>query len=296
MKILSKILPFLLIIVLASCEKSEEVLPKVSSSEKEIQKGKVTKTININGTTREYIVYIPKNYDGKKAYPLVLTFHGLGGTMETSFSNSKLHLVAENENFIVVYPNGISKRWNAVSANNNADIDFTRTLLNQLQNDYNIESKRIYSTGMSNGGYFSFLLACELSDKIAAIASVTGLMFQPVLNNCQPTRPIAVLQIHGTADNVVDYSGVDEVLNFWINHNNSNITPTIENIPNTNIGDRSTVKRFRYENGDEDVEVQHLKVIGGGHDWPGHAGNMDIDASQEVWNFIKNYNLDGKIE
>lgn len=284
---------FLITLFLISCNKSDDTEPV--NPEQGISTGKITKQLNVNGTTRDYIVYIPENYTNTTSYPLVLAFHGLGGTMETSYNNSKLYLLAESENFIAVHPNGISNQWNAVTANNNIDVDFTQALLNQLEADYSIESNRIYSAGMSNGGFFSFLLACELSERIAAIGSVTGLMFQPVINNCQPTRPIPVLQIHGTQDNVVNYSGVDDVINFWINHNNTDSAPIISTIPNTNTTDGSTVERFTYLNGDNEVEIQHLKVTGGAHDWPGHQGNMDIDATEEIWNFLREYDLNGKI-
>ena len=124
------------------------------------------------------------------------------------------------ENFIVVHPNGISNTW-TVSANDDTDINFIVALLNQLEEDYNIESNRIYSTGMSMGGFFSFSLACRLSDRIAAVASVTGSMYQPAINNCSPVKPMPILQIHGTEDVSVQYSSVAGLLDFWTSHNNT---------------------------------------------------------------------------
>ena len=149
---------------------------------------------------------------------------------------------------------------------------------------------------MSNGGNFSFTLACGLNDRIAAIASVTGLMLQMAIGNCIPSRPLAVLHIHGTEDLIANYAFVQGGLDFWTDHNNTNDFPIISDIPNIDSGDGSTVKRFEYLNGNSNVEVQHLKITGGGHEWLGFSGNMDINASDEVWNFVKNFDLSGKIE
>jgi len=146
------------------------------------------------------------------------------------------------------------------------------------------------------GGFFSFSLACRLSDRIAAVASVTGSMYQPAINNCSPVKPMPILQIHGTEDVIVQYSSVAGLLDFWTSHNNTDALPIISNIPDSDTGDGSTVERYEYLNGDNDVEVQHLKITGGGHEWPGFQGNMDINASEEVWSFVKAFDLNGKIE
>ena len=148
---------------------------------------------------------------------------------------------------------------------------------------------------MSNGGNFSFTLACGLSNRVASIASVTGLMFQGFIGDCTPTRPLSVLHIHGTEDPIANYSFVQRGLDFWISHNNTEDLPIISNIPDIDTQDGSVVEKHRYLNGENGVEVIHLKVIGGGHDWPGFQGNMDINASEEVWNFLKAFDLNGKI-
>jgi polyhydroxybutyrate depolymerase len=279
-----------LIFILLSCSKDEDAqLTPV------IETGKMTKQLVVNNTNREYIIYVPENFTGTSSLPLLLSFHGLSSNMNFNYDYTNFSELAERENFIVVHPNGIDNRW-TVSATNNPDIDFIEALLDQLENDYNIASNRIYSTGMSNGGNFSFTLACGLNDRIAAIASVTGLMLQMAIGNCIPSRPLAVLHIHGTEDLIANYAFVQGGLDFWTDHNNTNDFPIISDIPNIDSGDGSTVKRFEYLNGNSNVEVQHLKITGGGHEWPGFSGNMDINASDEVWNFVKNFDLSGKIE
>jgi len=279
-----------LIFILLSCSKDEDAqLTPV------IETGKMTKQLVVNNTNREYIIYVPENFTGTSSLPLLLSFHGLSSNMNFNYDYTNFGELAERENFIVVHPNGIDNRW-TVSATNNPDIDFIEALLDQLENDYNIASNRIYSTGMSNGGNFSFTLACGLNDRIAAIASVTGLMLQMAIGDCIPSRPLAVLHIHGTEDLIANYAFVQGGLDFWTDHNNTNDFPIISDIPNIDSGDGSTVKRFEYLNGNSNVEVQHLKITGGGHEWPGFSGNMDINASDEVWNFVKNFDLSGKIE
>ena len=278
----------MLLIIACSKSENEQITPNVPT-------GKMIKELTVNGITREYIIYIPENYNVTTAFPLLLSFHGLSSNMEFNYSYTNFDELAERENFIVVHPNGISNTW-TVSANDDTDIDFIVSLLNQLEEDYNIESNRIYSTGMSMGGFFSFSLACRLSDRIAAVASVTGSMYQPAINNCSPVKPMPILQIHGTEDGIVQYSSVAGLLDFWTSHNNTDALPIISNIPDSDTGDGSTVKRYEYLNGDNDAEVQHLKITGGGHEWPGFQGNMDINASEEVWNFVKAFDLNGKIE
>ena len=278
----------MLLIIACSKSENEQITPNVPT-------GKMIKELTVNGITREYIIYIPENYNVTTAFPLLLSFHGLSSNMEFNYSYTNFDELAERENFIVVHPNGISNTW-TVSANDDTDINFIVALLNQLEEDYNIESNRIYSTGMSMGGFFSFSLACRLSDRIAAVASVTGSMYQPAINNCSPVKPMPILQIHGTEDGTVQYSSVAGLLDFWTSHNNTDDLPIIFNIPDSDTGDGSTVERFEYLNGDSDVEVQHLKITGGGHEWPGFQGNMDINASEEVWSFVTAFDLNGKIE
>jgi polyhydroxybutyrate depolymerase len=274
-------------LLIISCSKSED--------EPSVLTGKMTKNLIVNGTDREYIIYVPESYNAATAVPLLLSFHGLTSNMEFNYNYTNFDELAERENFIVVHPNGIDNRW-TLSASNNPDIDFIEALLEQLENDYNIESNRIYSTGMSNGGNFSFTLACGLSNRIAAIGSVTGLMLQVAIGDCIPTRPLAILHIHGTEDLIANYAFVQGGLDFWIEHNTINMNPIVSNIPNIDTQDGSTVEKYEYLDSENSVEVLHLKVIGGGHQWPGFQGNMDIDASEEVWNFVKAFDLNGKIE
>lgn len=157
---------------------------------------------------------------------------------------------------------------------------------------------------MSNGGFMSFHLACNLSERIAAIASVTGSMTDLTLNGCDAQRPVPVMQIHGTQDPVVSYNGsnlsisMNELIAYWVNHNNCNPTPTIYNVPDTNTTDQCTAEYRVYRDGDAGVNVEFFHIEGGGHTWPDGlldigVTNRDINASDEVWKFFSKYDLNG---
>ncbi len=160
---------------------------------------------------------------------------------------------------------------------------------------------------MSNGGFMSFRLACDLSAKIAAVGSVTGSITPSTLVNCNASHPMPIIQIHGTTDATVPYNGsagwiasVTNVLSHWGTFNNCSLVPTIVNVPNTNTIDGSTVEKYTYENGVNCSEVVHFKVTNGQHTWPGSifnfAGtNYDINASVKIWNFLSRYDIFGLI-
>jgi polyhydroxybutyrate depolymerase len=155
---------------------------------------------------------------------------------------------------------------------------------------------------MSNGGFLSFLLAGQISSRIAAIASVTGSMTPETYNDSNPQHPTPILQMHGTADGFVYYNGTDwsepieDVLQYWVDYNNCNATPTITALPDLDPNDGSTVELHVYVEGDNGVSVVHYKIIGAGHTWPGNSGaNRDIDASEEIWNFFSRYDINGLI-
>lgn len=267
-------------------------------------------TINHDGLIRQYILYIPASYDPATQSPLVLSFHGYSSNAQTNFNYTNFKSIADTAGFILIHPqgtllNGVT-HWNVGGLTLGSTVDdvgFVSNLLDTVSAHYNIDQDRIYSTGMSNGGYMSFLLSCQLSNRIAAIASVTGSMTPQTYNNCNPQHPTPVLQIHGTEDGTVPYDGdptwtesINDVLQYWVNFNNCNLTPSVSNVPDINASDGSTVDHIVYSEGDNYVTTEHFKVYNGGHDWPGAWGNMDISASEEVWKFLSQYDINGLIE
>ena len=271
----------------------------------------VSGTIQSGGLVREYRLYKPAAYTGATAVPLIINMHGYGSNnLEQEFYGD-FRGIADTANFLIVHPNGTldnqgQRFWNTFG--NGATVDdvgFIRDLIDSLSATYNIDPQRIYATGMSNGGFMSYALACELNDRIAAIASVTGSMAPSKLATCNPQRPVPVMEIHGTADNVVPYNGqpltmtaIPTLVSAWVAFNNCNPTPVVTSVPNTSTADGCTAEHSVYSGGDAGSTVEHYKIIGGGHTWPGAAfiigvTNQDFKASQEIWRFFSQYDLNG---
>ncbi|MFH1119144.1 MAG: T9SS type A sorting domain-containing protein [Bacteroidota bacterium] len=259
-----------------------------------------------DGINRSWIVYLPENYNQGESLPLMLALHGLTQDGLEIMQFSDFNTIADTGNFVVAYPDGVDNSWNVGFAGGSTadDVGFLSALIDTLHQRYNIDLNRVYATGLSNGGFMSYRLACELGDRIAAIAPVAGTMTDGSYNSCTPQRQIPVLHIHGTADIVVNYNGgfgnksVDQVLSFWNNYNNCPAIPLIEELPDL-VAEGSTVERHTWAPCDESTEVMLLKVINGGHTWPGSVGvtgigntNRDIVASSEIWNFVKRFSLE----
>ncbi len=271
----------------------------------------IVDSIFVGGIYRTYRLYVPTIYTGATARPLILNLHGYTSNALQQQQYTNFKPIADTANFLMVYPQGTKDGsnqpyWNAgFSTTQVNDIAFLSALIDSLDLTYNINLNRVYSTGMSNGGFMSHTLACELSNRITAIASVTGGIFTTQYgSNCHPTRPVPVMQVHGTADATVPYAGnmsqgmmpIDSVVRYWVKKNNCNPTPTFSNVPNTNTTDGCTAEHYKYSGGNLGSTVELYKIIGGGHTWPGFpfggAGtNMDINASKEIWRFFNKYNL-----
>tara|TARA_B100001287_G_scaffold9437_1_gene7290 strand:+ start:3267 stop:4493 length:1227 start_codon:yes stop_codon:yes gene_type:complete len=266
-------------------------------------------SITHDNLQRDYILYIPSSYNPANPVPLVFCFHGYGSSATVNFNYTNFKAIADTAGFILVHPQGTLLQgvthWNVggwTLASNIDDVGFTNALIDSISIDYSINPNKIYSTGMSNGGYMSFLLACNPESRFAAIASVTGSMTTQTYYGCNPERPTPILQIHGTADGTVPYYGnpswtmsIDNVIQYWSSFNNCNPNPTISYIQNSNPFDGSTVEKIIYYGGQNGTSIEHFKVIGGGHDWPGVFGNMDMNASNEIWNFFYKYDINGLI-
>ena len=273
----------------------------------------INASITHDGIQRNYILYIPELYDGSSDVPLVLNFHGFGSNANQQMFYGDFRDIADTEGFLLVHPEGTTfignQFWNVGFPGISSTIDdvgFTEALIDELATLYTIDLDRVYATGMSNGGFMSFLLACQLSEKIAAVASVTGSVTQDTFDDCNAQHPIPVLQIHGTDDGVVLYNGnnlsipIADVISYWVDYNNCETTPTTTTLPDVDVSDGSTVEHSVYEDGDNGITTEHMKVIGGGHTWPGSvintAGtNQDIDASMEIWLFFSRYDINGPL-
>ncbi|WP_107040132.1 extracellular catalytic domain type 1 short-chain-length polyhydroxyalkanoate depolymerase [Brumimicrobium mesophilum] len=265
-----------------------------------------TSTLQHDGKTREYILYVPQSYDGQSELPLVINLHGHGSSMLEQLFYGEFRNIADTANFIMVVPNGLfdsgnERHWNFYLPNGEDDIGFLSLLIDEVSSQYSIDQNRIYSTGMSNGGFMSYYLACNLSDKITAIASVTGTIIVTQLGNCNPNKPVPTMLIHGTNDPVVPYNGnigfasVNQVLDEWVSILNCSNSPTVTQLPDIDPTDGCAAEHYLYEGGTNGATVEHYKIINGGHTWPGAfidigVTNHDIDASTEIWRFFSQYN------
>jgi len=271
-----------------------------------VSQEEIEQTIIHDGIDRDFMLYIPSGYDpSADQFPIVFNFHGFTSNAAQQKQYSRMDAIAEANNFIVCYPEGIENAWNVGwdFGSNEDDIGFTQAMISTIAMDYNIDRQRIYACGMSNGGFFSYRLACELSNTFAAVASVTGSFTDEMLANCSPTRNVPVMEVHGTDDLIVPYNGlagtaipIEDVIDFWVTENICTMTPDTTAIPNTNNFDGCTSEMIEYLNCEDESEVVFVKITGGGHTWPGGAfplpgTSRDYDGSQLVWDFFNRHRL-----
>lgn len=271
-----------------------------------IEKGAIEKTIVVDNVNRSYIIYIPEIYDGSSAVPLIINYHGLGSNAFEQMAYGDFRPLAEEEGFIVAHPTGTTylgfTHWNVggfTLGSPTDDVRFTQALLEQIKQDYNIDTGRVYATGMSNGGFMSFKLACDMAQDFAAVASVTGSMTTDMIAACSPSSPMPVLQFHGTADATVSYNGIEpwnvaipEVLSFWVEQNRTNSEAQVRRLIDFNPDDENFIDHFVYAGGNNGSVVEHYRINNGSHSWPGTSfgeANRDINATDLIWEFFKRF-------
>lgn len=273
-------------------------------------KGQSNESFSFGGQSRSYILYTPKGYKAGMTLPLVFVLHGFTQNASSIMGYSGFNSLADSNNFFVVYANGVSNAWNTNSGfpggSTADDVGFIGAIIDTMQQRFGIDAKRVYSCGFSAGGFMSHRLACELGNRIAAIAAVSGTMSDAAYKACKPSKAIPVMQIHGTSDLVVSYGGgisnisVDNTLKFWTGQNQCAAGFKTISLPDK-VSEGSTVDRIEYSPCNSGTEVVHLKVNSGGHTWPGSSGsgvgntNMDIQASSEIWKFFNRFTLDGSL-
>ena len=288
----------LLILVISSCKNDEGKGDDYNLDE--CYSNTNAQTLVHDGMNREYILYVPNSYDGTSSIPLLLNFHGFGGSASQFMQEADMRSLAEADTFILVYPQGScldgSSHWNPcpTGGDNKStadDVGFVESMIGEISSQYTIDMERIYAAGYSNGGMMAYGLANYKSDLIAAVASVSGTM----LNCTGPTsHPMPVVHLHGTSDGVVSYNGsndwnsVQSTLDYWINFNNTVSTPIV-NIDTTG---GMTIEHYVYDQGDNSVSVEHYKYIGGDHVWFNEP-YQGQNASNLVWSFMSKYDSNG---
>ncbi len=261
--------------------------------------GSFNKTVMSAGEAREYRIHVPAGYSPEKPTMLVLDFHGLFESKEDIEKISKMTAVSDAHGFIVVYPQGKTSSWNAgaccgtSSSTGVDDVGFVGDLLDALEAEYCVDKKRVFSVGFSNGGMLSHRLACELSDRIAAIGPVAGTL---AVDACSPSRPVPVIHFHGTSDFVVPFDGgglgggksVDDTIAGWVQRNGC------KDAAPTSVYQNGDATCEEYQQCTDGASVRLCTISGGGHQWPGgeSAGavggklSTDISASEEMFSFF----------
>lgn len=266
-----------------------------------------------DGQTRSYELHVPMSYDGATPLPLVFNFHGFTSSGPAQRASTGMDDTADDNGFIVAYPNGLSNSWNGgvccgVSGLEDVDdVDFTRAMLDDLGARGCIDLSRVYATGMSNGGFMSHRLACEASDIIAAVGPVAGVLGIPP-GDCNPERPVPVIHFHGTADNIILYEGgglvesasVVDTVELWADLNDCTDEPTVT----FDEGDVTCETASECADG---ATVTLCTIADGGHCWPGSPcgsvgpvdlgmATTDILANDAMWALFETVTLEQPAE
>ncbi len=282
-----------------------------------LEPGDHLRKLQVDGRERSYFIHLPPGYDASKPAPVVLAFHGAGTNAPIMALSSGLSSKADEAGFIAVYPNGTGEGdlllvWNAGgyrgpnARNRPDDVAFVAALLDDLETVVDVDPKRVYATGMSNGGMMCYRLAADLSDRIAAVAPVSGTM---AVDKCRPKRPVAVIHFHGTADKLVPFEGasertakflsfksVEETIRIWAKLNGCSPEAAVTQLPDT-ADDGCTVKKAVYGPGKEGTVVTLYTIEGGGHTWPGRQWPVpwlgkttrDISTNDLIWEFFREH-------
>lgn len=253
-------------------------------------------TVVVNGVKRSYRVHVPLAATQAKHLPLVFNFHGLGSSGTEQEKVTAFSRLADKHGFISVYPEGLPNRrggqhWNTRrSEDRQSELEFVKAMLARLQSQYQIDQKRVYATGISNGGGMANMLAGEMADSFAAIAPVAGAYYD--FEMYRPSRPIPILAFHGTTDRIVPYGGrgslpdVRRWAAFWAEQNRCSSTSAL-------IYDKGEVRAERWSGA---AEVILYTIEGKGHTWPGSdmprlMTTRQIDASALIWEFFAKHTL-----
>ena len=258
-----------------------------------------------NGISRDYILYIPENLPTNA--PLVVVSHGYTSSAKTMMSYSGMNKVADEEKFLVVYPQGTKDQrgnnffnvgYEFHASSKVDDLGFIKALVTKLTDDYQVNPNHIFATGMSNGGDLSYFLACYASDMFQAVAPIAGTMMQTTIETCKPQKGMPIFAVHGKADEVTyfdgdmanrdkwgPYPGIPAVIEHWVDVNAVEISKQVDldNITNfTASNEALSFDRYLSETSDHEV---WLYIHSGGHDW----SLKELDTSSEIWSFFTRY-------
>ncbi len=319
--VMKNILFYLAFIAIAvACNKEDDANPLPGE-----QVWHKSNTIDISGSSRNYHVYLPQNTSNA---PMVVLLHGNRSSNDEllGFTNAKApykiwETIAAQENIILIVPNGTNgpsghRGWNDCRSDSEGnpdanDVLFIKSVIDFVSNEHNTDDSRVFVVGTSNGGHMAMRLAQEIPEKLSAFASIVA--SNPINTQCtNSTLPISALFMNGTEDPINPYEGgemsgnrgevfsAQETIDYWVNRNQTDTTPTVIDLADAYTSDNCTVKKHTYSNGLNNTEVVFYEVVGGGHTEPSISeryGNFfkaivkeqngDIEMANEVWDFFK---------
>ncbi len=279
----------------------------------------VSRSIEAGGLRRTFVLHVPPSLRAGVPAALVFVLHGGGGTGWGMERSTGFSLMADRYGFIAVYPDAVERNWNDGRGDPQIrsqregidDVGFISAVITLLSREYRIDPRRVFATGISNGGFMSQMLAARLADRIVAIAPVAGGMGPAVAASLQPSTPVSVLMMNGTADPLVPYNGgpvarnrgetisTDEIVRKWATANHCAGNPVVSQLPDTDPADGTRVTKTAY------LECAHRSVVvlyrieGGGHTWPGGTQHLprvivgrvsrDINANDVIWSFFASH-------
>ncbi|MEM6701265.1 MAG: PHB depolymerase family esterase [Acidobacteriota bacterium] len=261
-----------------------------------------------SGEEREYLLFVPDSYDPSEPTPLVINLHGGALWPALHRDLSGWNELAERKSFLTVYPAGLGKRWRVLREGPGVaqDVQFIDDLIDTLAASYNVDTRRIFVNGLSNGGGMAFVLSCELADRIGAVGLVASAQMLP-WSRCEGAPPMPMISIHGTADELAPYDGgstwvappgvefpsVAEWTELWARRNRCRPSPEDSSVTDS-------IVRRDYRGCERSAAVVLFTIYGGGHTWPGGLPmaewflgptTSDIDAKTEMWNFFEEHPL-----
>lgn len=276
-----------------------------------------SRSVQVGGLTRSYLLHTPSSMPAGRPAPLVVVFHGGGGSPSGMDRLTRFSALADREGFLVAYPESSGFQWNdgRVTAASGAgpqidDVGFVAAMIDAIGRERPLGLRRIYATGMSNGAIFSHYVGARLSARIAGIAAVAGGTADPFHRTFRPERPVSVLIIHGTKDPQIPYAGGDiqggllgrilpteEAVRLWGARNGAAQAPASEELSAASA-ERCGGRRVIYSRGRDGTKAVLIRLEGGGHTWPGappgylperQFGRLcrDFDATAVIWEFFK---------
>ena len=262
--------------------------------------------ITSSGERRRYLLYVPESYNPQVSTPLIINIHGFAQWPANQMRVSQWNEVADEYGLIVVYPSGTGFPWRwRVTDEPEKELAFFSDLIDKLEDEYNIDSSRIYANGLSNGGAMTFLLACNLSDRITAVGTVAG-AFRGMCEGGSQQRPVPAIFFHGKQDPIVPFEGgeyertgvpfpsIPEFVAAYAQENGCDPTPTT-------LMETGNITGIRYSECNQDADVVFYTIADGGHTWPGGSPlperitgktTQEIDATALMWEFFQEFSLE----